>query len=211
MVQSLKKSEIKKEQDPSVAKQWDNDVPLEDKYNDFAAIADKIGICMFGSFRPGTGPVGRSMAVAKRSGPDFLFLANAHSQKFDDISENPMVALSFQNTSNQDWISLTGQVVKTTNDDPRIGELFNKSVSAWFGDLGDGVHTGKADDPRVTLIEVQAKYISYWKHTTTGSIGFVAEVVTASATGGVAQTGKLRQFESEEIQQLRSKHSSFTS
>lgn len=97
------------------------------------------------------------MAVAKRSGPDFLFLANAHSQKFDDISENPMVALSFQNSSNQDWISITGQVVKTTNDDPRIGELYNKSVSAWFGDLGDGVHTGKADDPRMTLIEVQAK------------------------------------------------------
>lgn len=28
------------------------------------------------------------MAVAKRTGPDFLFLANANSQKFDDIEKN---------------------------------------------------------------------------------------------------------------------------
>ena len=125
------------------------------------------------TFRPGTGvsvldlrhlalsdklqPVGRSMAVAKRTGPDFLFLANAHSQKFDDLAENKVIALSFQNSSNQDWISITGEVVKTTNEDPRIEEVYNKSVAAWFGDLGDGVHTGKPDDPRMTLIEVHAK------------------------------------------------------
>lgn len=55
MVQLLKKSEVKKEQDPSVTKQWDNDAPLEDRYKDFGEIADKIGICMLGSFRPGIG------------------------------------------------------------------------------------------------------------------------------------------------------------
>lgn len=65
----------------------------------------------------------------------------------------------------------------------------------------------------VTLIPllISITDISYWKHTTTGSIGFVTEVVTATATGTVAQTGKLRQFKSDEIQQLRTKHSSFTS
>lgn len=97
------------------------------------------------------------MAVAKRTGPDFLFLANGNSQKFDDIKANPQMALSFQNSSNQDWISVTGEVVKTSSDDPRIKELFNKATAAWFGDLGDGVHDGTANDPRVTLIEVHAK------------------------------------------------------
>ena len=43
---------------------------------------------MMGTYRNGIGPVGRAMAVAKRTGPDFLFLANAHSQKFDDIEKN---------------------------------------------------------------------------------------------------------------------------
>ena len=49
------------------------------------------------------------MGVAKRSGPDFLFLANANSKKFDDIESNKVTNLYFQDSSNQDWISLTGQ------------------------------------------------------------------------------------------------------
>lgn len=97
------------------------------------------------------------MAIAKRSGPDFLFLANAHSKKFDDIKENKTIALSFQNSSNQDWITITGEVVKASNDDPRIKEIYSGPVQIWFGDLGDGVHTGKADDPRMSIIAVHAK------------------------------------------------------
>lgn len=55
MPEQLKHSEITKEQDPSVTKQYDNNVTLDEKYEDFAAIADKLGVCMFGTFRPGTG------------------------------------------------------------------------------------------------------------------------------------------------------------
>lgn len=97
------------------------------------------------------------MAVAKRSGPDFLFLANAHSKKFDDIENNKVTNLYFQNSSNQDWISITGESVTSSNDDPRIKEIWSPMTGAWFGDLGDGVHTGKPEDPRMKLIEVHAK------------------------------------------------------
>ena len=51
------------------------------------------------------GPVGRSMAVAKRNGPDFLYLANAHSKKCTDLQQNKEVQISFQDTKTQDWIS----------------------------------------------------------------------------------------------------------
>lgn len=97
------------------------------------------------------------MAVAKRSGPDFLFLANANSQKFDDFSKDSEVTITFQNNSNMDWISITGEAVTTSNDDPRIKEVWNKTSQAWFGNLGDGVHDGSPSDPRIKLIEVQAK------------------------------------------------------
>jgi general stress protein 26 len=97
------------------------------------------------------------MAVAKRTGPDFLFLANTNSQKFDDIEKNKIVNISFQNSNNTDWISITGEVVTSSNDNPRIKEVYSKQVSAWFGNLGDGVHTGGPEDPRIKLIEVQAK------------------------------------------------------
>lgn len=95
------------------------------------------------------------MAVAKRTGPDFLFLANASSKKFDDL-KNKETCLIFHD-SNENWISVTGEAVTTSNDDPRIKEIYSKPVSAWFGDLGDGVHTGGPEDPRMKLIEIRSK------------------------------------------------------
>lgn len=100
------------------------------------------------------------MAVAKRSGPDFLFLANANSQKFDDIEEHGIANLYFHDSSNQDWISVTGDVITSSNDDPRIHEVHSKGIKAWFGDAKDGVHDGGPDDPRMKLIEVQPKCMS---------------------------------------------------
>lgn len=96
------------------------------------------------------------MAV-NRSGPDFLLLANANSKKFDDIEKNKIANLYFQDSSNQDWISVTGEAVTSSNTDPRIKEIYNKYISAWFGDLGDGTHDGGPDDPRMKLIEIQPK------------------------------------------------------
>lgn len=97
------------------------------------------------------------MAIAKRTGPDFLFLANGHSQKFSDLEKNKECSITFQNSSNQDWVSITGEAVTTSNEDPRIKEIWSKGTKAWFGDLGDGVHTGGPEDPRMKLIEVKSK------------------------------------------------------
>lgn len=97
------------------------------------------------------------MALAKRTGPDFLFLANAHSQKFKDIEANKEVNVSFQDTKSQDWISVSGTATTASNSDPRIKEVWSRGAAAWFGDVGDGVHDGSAEDPRMSLIEVKAK------------------------------------------------------
>lgn len=155
-------------------------------------------------------PVSRSMAVSKRSGPDFLYLANAHSNKMTDLSQNKEVNITFHDSSKQDWISVTGEAVTASNDDPRIKQIYSKIVSAWFGDLGDGVHTGGPEDPRMSLIEVKAKYISYYK-STSGKLGSMAEIGTAVFTGNVAQTGDLREMHEDEIKQARSKDSQMSS
>ena len=149
---------ISKDEDPSVTKQWDDSASTEQKFNDAFDITDKLKICMFGSARHGIGPVSRAMAVAKRSGPDFLFLANANSQKFDDLEHNlSLCQIAFHDTQTQNWCCISGEAVKTSNDDKRIKEIYNPSVKAWFGDLGDGTHDGGPEDPRVKLIEVRAK------------------------------------------------------
>lgn len=94
-----------------------------------------------------------------------------------------------------------------SNEDPRIKELYNPALSAWFGDLGDGIHTGKAEDPRMALIEVKSKYISYWNSKVT-SLGFLKEVGLAALTGKVADTGVQRELFEKDIEAARQKESS---
>ena len=149
------------------------------------------------------GPAGRSMALARRDGPDFLFLANAHSQKFSDLDQNKEVQISFQDIKTQEWASITGTATTTDNKDPRIKEVWSRGAAAWFGDLGDGKHTGGPEDPRMTLIEVKSKYISYYE-TDVGLLGYAKEVVQANITGGVANTGKLRELKEADISKARS-------
>ncbi|KAI5363097.1 Putative general stress protein, FMN-binding split barrel [Septoria linicola] len=203
-------SNIDAKTDPSVTKQYDNKTSTADKFKDFYALADNIKTVSFNTYRPGVGPVGRSMAVAKRTGPDFLFLANKNSTKFRDLEANKEVQLSFRDGSKEDWISVTGEAVTLTNDDPRIKEIYSKPVSAWFGDIGDGVHDGGPEDPRMALIEVQSKYIAYWQRST-GAVGFMKEIAGATLTGGVANTGDMRELQETEIKEARVKDSALSS
>ncbi|KAK3614735.1 hypothetical protein LTR56_027056 [Elasticomyces elasticus] len=62
----------------------------------------------------------------------------------------------------------------------------------------------------MTLIEVQSKYISYWK-AEVGALGFGKEVLGAIVTGGVANTGALREMKEDEIAQARKSDSALTS
>ncbi|KAK3677148.1 hypothetical protein LTR78_002686 [Recurvomyces mirabilis] len=210
MPEQLTHEEVQKGQDPSVVKQYDDKTGTEEKFEDLYKIADGQKIGMLGTYRNGIGPVSRSMAVAKRTGPDFLFLANANSKKFADLEKNVECQVIFQNSTTQDWICVTGEAATTSNSDPRIKEVWSKQASIWFGDLGDGKHTGGPEDPRMSLIEVKAKYISYWKHEVS-ALGFMAETATAQLTGRVAQTGTLREMHEDEIKTARSKHSTMSS
>jgi general stress protein 26 len=143
------------------------------------------------------------MAVGKRTGPDFLFLANKHSKKFSDLDQNKEVQITFQDSKTQDWISISGTATTTSNSDPRIKDVWSQGVRAWFGDLGDGKHTGGPEDPRMTLIEVKSKYVAYYL-TDVGLLGYAKEVIGAAVTGGVANTGKLRELNEQDLEKARS-------
>lgn len=90
----------------------------------------------------------------------------------------------------------------TSNSDPRIKDLNNAFSSTWFGDLGDGVHNGKAEDPRVALIEIKAEYITYWLSTST-KLGFLKEIAVSNLTGQVATTGVTRELKKQAIEKAR--------
>ena len=201
MPEAVSASEVNS--DPSVTKQYDNETPMDKQFQDLYSTVDGLKIGLMGTYRPGVGPVARSMAISKRIGPDFLFITNKNSQKMKDLEKGKECQITFQNSSNQDWVSISGTCVTTDNSDPRIKDLYNSGVKAWFGDLGDGVHNGSAEDPRVTLLEVKAKYIAYWMHNV-GALGYMKEVAGAAMTGKVAQTGVLREVHESDIEKARS-------
>ncbi|KAL8726772.1 MAG: hypothetical protein Q9166_006511 [cf. Caloplaca sp. 2 TL-2023] len=202
MVKPLTEEEVNSKTDPSVTKQWDESTPIEEQFKELYKIVDGIKGGLLTTIRPGVGPVSRAMAVAKRVGPDFLFLANKHSKKFEDFENDKTAQITFQNSSTMDWVSISGEATTLSSDDPRIKQVYSKGVNAWFGDLGDGVHTGMPEDPRMTLIEIKANYITYWKSTSSFP-GFVKEVAQASLTGQVADTGVNRQLFDKDIQTAR--------
>ncbi|KAL8675465.1 MAG: hypothetical protein Q9168_000166 [Polycauliona sp. 1 TL-2023] len=202
MVKPLTQEDVDSKIDPSVSTQWDETTPKEEQFKDLYKIVDGLKGGLLTTIRPGVGPTSRAMAVAKRVGPDFLFLANNHSEKFKDLKNDKTAQVTFQNSSDMSWVSVTGEAVTTSNDDPRIKQVYSKGVNAWFGDLGDGVHTGMPEDPRMTLIEVKANHITYWKSTSTFP-GFIKEVAQASMTGQVADTGINRKLTDKDIQNAR--------
>ena len=202
MPEALKQSEIDSQTDPSVAKQYDNETPKDEQWKDLYNIIDKKNITMLSTYRDGVGPVGRSMAVGKRVGPDILYLANKNSKKFGDIEKNPEVQVTINDPSSQDWVSISGTVQTTANDDLRIKDVYSPPIAAWFGDMKDGVHDGTYKDPRMAIIEVKANYIVYWKKEVS-TLGFFKEVGVAATMGSVAQTGVHREFSKEEIEKER--------
>jgi hypothetical protein len=54
----------------------------------------------------------------------------------------------------------------------------------------------------MTLIEVKAKYVTYWQ-AEVGTLGFMKEVGVAAMTGKVADTGSLRELKEADLEQAR--------
>ncbi|KAF2239468.1 hypothetical protein EV356DRAFT_499605 [Viridothelium virens] len=190
--------------DPSITHQWDITTPKEQQWSDFYKAVDTMRIGLLVTTRPCIGPVARSMVVVKREGPDLIFIGNAHSQKFQDLVSSPDCCVTFQDSTSQDWVCVSGVARTANNKDPRLRDLYSPGMKAWFGDLGDGVHTGSIEDPRRALIEVRARYIVYWRTTMVG-LGFVKEISQAASSGKVASIGHCRQFLEEEIEQERAR------
>ncbi|KAH8594670.1 hypothetical protein B0O99DRAFT_687447 [Bisporella sp. PMI_857] len=123
-------------------------------------------------------------------------------QKLKDLESSNDVQVTFQGSRTQNWVSIPGTATTTSNEDPRIKELYNLSIKAWFGDLGDGKHDGSAEGPRVSLIEVKSKHVAYWK-STVGAVGFVKEFGVGALTGQVASIGILRPLLESDLELAR--------
>ncbi|KAF8210183.1 hypothetical protein K438DRAFT_1570645 [Mycena galopus ATCC 62051] len=133
-----------------------------------------------------------------------IFLANNATGKFDEIKNDSHVNVSFCDTSTTSWASYSGTAT-VSQDKELIHKHWSSSMTAYFGDLKDGVHKGTVDDPRISVIEVVPKEIRYWV-ATKGSMARAADVAISKVTGSASAPGELRTITQPEIQLTQGLH-----
>ena len=123
------------------------------------------------------------------------------SGKTDDLKANPDVNLSFLNSMGE-WASISGQASVET-DREKVKQYYSPALKAWLGDLGDGVHNGEAEDPRIGLIKIKsstAQYCVSGKNILMSAI----EVAKGVVTGEAPAVNKMRHMSEEELSKARS-------
>ncbi|OBZ70583.1 Protein bli-3 [Grifola frondosa] len=175
-----------KELDPYTAKAQNDNLTPQEKVDGLHAIVNSVKTGMLTTRSSDGSMHSRAMAPAGPFSPTqitLVFLANRVSAKFDEIKNDDHVNVSFYDQSTTSWASYSG-VARITQDKDKIAKHWNSMIAAWFGDLGDGVHKGDQNDPRVAVIEV-----------------IPAEVRAVS--GNTAAPGELRTITKDEIQLLQ--------
>lgn len=146
----------------------------------------------------------RAMAPAGPVDPNqvnIYFIANRASHKFDEIENDAHVNVSFYDEKSTHWASYSG-IAKISQDKNLIAKHWSTLTSAWFGDLGDGIHKGDQNDPRVAVIEVIPDEIRYWLSTSNMATK-AADIVASAMTGKTSAPGELRTISKQEIQLIQ--------
>ncbi|QRV79666.1 pyridoxamine 5'-phosphate oxidase family protein [Ceratobasidium sp. AG-Ba] len=183
-------------EDASTQKTLNNDLTPQEKLDGLMAIVSKANIAILTTMGTNGQLHSRTMAPASTEKLHFAFLADNSSYKTTEIEKNSSVNVSFYDPSSRHWASIAG-TAKLSQDRQKIKDLWNPLTRAWFGDLGDGVHKGDSDDPRVIAIEVVPTYIRYW-YTTRSKVGTMVDVAVSAATGSVAAPGETREINENE-------------
>jgi len=122
-----------------------------DRLND---IIDGVDTAMLVTARPDGSLRSRPMATRHidHDGNVWFFTA-LDSEKTREIADDQHVNLSYSDTENQRYVSISGKA-RIERDRAKIDELWNESVAVWFPE-------GK-DDPNVALIRVHIETAEYW-------------------------------------------------
>ncbi|KAG6831568.1 hypothetical protein H0H87_004787 [Tephrocybe sp. NHM501043] len=128
---------------------------------------------------------------------NLVFLANNVTHKFDEIEHDAHVNVSFLNNETTAWASFSGKA-RVSKDKDVIKKHWSSYVSAYFGDLKDGVHKGDETDPRISVIEVVPDEIRYWiPHK--GALGRAIDAGVGAITGKVSAPGEIRTITNAEV------------
>jgi general stress protein 26 len=132
-----------------------------------------------------------------------LFHTNTESHKTDELNKDPNTNISFLNSSGE-WASVSG-IAEIVTDRSLIKKHYSPTLKAWLGDLGDGIHDGSENDPRIGIIRVKTVTVTY-SIASKNFISRAADVAQGTLTGKMPPINKLREISESEVQQWRSTH-----
>lgn len=119
-----------------------------------------------------------------------------------DLTVHPTETnMSFLDVVSGGWASLSGTASVLSGKDI-VQKFYSPALKAWLGDLGDGVHDGGPEDPRIGIIKLETKFAV---HVTPrkGMIRRTIEVGKSVARGDVPPINKLREIRSEELAECK--------
>ncbi|KAK3337986.1 protein bli-3 [Neurospora tetraspora] len=193
--------------DPYKQANLDTDVPLDQKIRDLSGFMTSNKFSMMTTRDSKTGYLlSRCMALAatESGGIDLLFHTNTESGKTDDLKSDEHINISFLNSTTGDWASVSGTASIVTDRD-LVRKHYSPQLKAWLGDLGDGVHDGGPEDPRIAVIRVKM-VTAHYAISTKNIVGKVADVAQGAITGKPASVNKLREISEQEVRSWRSSH-----
>ncbi len=121
----------------------------------------------------------------------------------EDLTSDSHINVSFLNSSGE-WASVCGMASVIT-DRSYVKKHYSRQLKAWLGDLGDGVHDGSENDPRIGVIRVKMA-TAHYSIVSKNLIGRVAEVAQGAVTGKPAKVNRIRELGQQEVDEWRKTH-----
>ena len=185
--------------DNTTEKNRDNAVPTEKKLDDLYKLIDGIEVAMFTTRRADGYLVSRPMQVQeRRTGSDLWFWTNGDSHKLEELAADPHVNLGFYKDRTREWVSVSGTAV-LSRDKSLIREFYSPDWRAWLGDEG-GERDGGPDDPRITLVLIDAHSVVYSKKDRPAPLQLFS-VAKGIVTGTPPKMADVRSLDESELRQ----------
>lgn len=175
------------------------DAPTGKKIEELYRLIDGMEVAMFTTRRPDGQLVSRPMAVQGHDaalGADLWFVTDIDTHKLDELQHDPHVNVAFYRNDAREWVSVSGRA-HVIRDRAKIRELYSPTWRIWFGDEG-GERNGGPEDPRITLIAVEADSVIYMVKDSSAPV-VLFEVARGLITGKPAEVGTTRQISGEEL------------
>lgn len=142
------------------------------------------------------------MSKQEHGGIDLIFHTNLFSGKAMDLTVHPTETnMSFLDPVSGAWASVSG-TASIVADPQTVEKYYSPALKAWLGDLGDGVHDGGANDPRIGVIRLEARLATYVL-TRKGVIGRAVDTVKGAAYGDVPSINSIREITQGELAECK--------